>query len=173
MRLAAAVRDAWLNGIGASYFLPRTARYAVYRIAGVRLRTRNIRAGCFIGGPQLSVGRGCFVNQGCVFDTMAPIEIADGCHLGMQTVICTSTHDIGDPSRRAGPLRAEPVRIGVGAWLGARVTVLPGVTIGDGCVVAAGSVVTRDCKADSVYAGVPARWVRDIADDNGFDWESV
>ncbi|WP_372495087.1 acyltransferase [Nocardioides pinisoli] len=51
-----------------------------------------------------------------------------------------------------------------GAWIGAAVTVLPGVTIGPGCVVAAGSVVTADCQANGLYAGVPARRIRDLPD---------
>jgi acetyltransferase-like isoleucine patch superfamily enzyme len=125
--------------------------------------TRNVMPGCFVSGPGLSVGRKCFINYGCFFDATAAIEIGDGCHIGMQTLICTSTHDLGEAAQRAGRLHGEPVRVGRGAWLGARVTVLPGVTIGDGCVVASGSVVTQDCEADGLYAGTPARRVRDVA----------
>jgi maltose O-acetyltransferase len=48
-------------------------------------------------------------------------------------------------------------------WMGARVTVLPGVTVGDGCVIAAGAVVTKDCEPGGVYAGLPARRIRSVA----------
>jgi maltose O-acetyltransferase len=65
-------------------------------------------------------------------------------------------------SRRAGDLKAEPVTIGDGAWIGARATILPGVTIGGGAVVAAGSVVTRDLPANVLAGGVPARVIREL-----------
>jgi maltose O-acetyltransferase len=54
------------------------------------------------------------------------------------------------------------VSVGNGSWLGTGVTVLPGVTIGEGCVIAAGAVVTADCAPDGLYAGVPARRIRDL-----------
>lgn len=166
MRVPAAartyLRDLSLNWIGGSYLLPRTVRYAIYRAWGLRLGTRNISSQCFVSGANLSIGRKCFVNYGCFFDATAPIEIGDGTHIGMQALICTSTHDLSGPEQRAGAVRGEPVRIGCGVWLGARVTVLPGVTIGDGCVIAAGSVVTGDCKPHGIYAGTPARFVREI-----------
>ena len=61
---------------------------------------------------------------------------------------------------RGGAAAAEPVNIGAGSWLGANVTVLPGVNIGNGAVVAAGSVVIRDCVSHGLYAGVPAKLVK-------------
>ena len=159
------LRNIVVNGIGSSVFVPRPARYALYRAAGLQLRSWNIAGRCFIGGRNLTIGRHCFINYGCSFDTLAAIDIGEGCRIGMETMICTSTHDLAGPEQRGGPLRAEPVRVGRGVWIGARVTVLPGVTIGDGCVIAAGSVVTNDCKPDSLYAGIPARRVRDLSAD--------
>ena len=73
-------------------------------------------------------------------------------------VIATLNHNM-DPARRANLLPA-PVRIGDDAWLGANVTVLPGVTIGNGAVVAAGAVVSRDVEENTVVGGVPARLLR-------------
>lgn len=72
------------------------------------------------------------------------------------SVICVS-HEIGGSDYRAGIRNDHPVRIGSGCWIGANVTVLPGVNIGNGCVIAAGSVVAMDCEPDCLYAGVPAR----------------
>lgn len=155
-------RDVWLNSIGASYVVPRTGRYLIYRAWGIELGSRNIMAGCFVSGTNLRVGRKCFINYGCFFDATAPIEISDGCHIGMQALICTSTHDTGDASQRAATLRSEPVTIGRGVWLGARVTVMPGVSIGDGCIVAANSLVKDNCAPNGLYAGTPARRVRDL-----------
>ena len=73
-------------------------------------------------------------------------------------MIATLNHNM-DPARRANLLPA-PVRIGDDAWLGANVTVLPGVTIGNGAVVAAGAVVSRDVEENTVVGGVPARVLR-------------
>jgi acetyltransferase-like isoleucine patch superfamily enzyme len=77
-------------------------------------------------------------------------------------LLLTGGHVIGPPGRRAAELTCEPIVVGTGAWLGARVTVLPGVTIGDGAVVAAGAVVTRDVAPHTVVAGVPARHLNDL-----------
>ena len=68
--------------------------------------------------------------------------------------------EVGSCTRIEHSVIVKGGRVTIGAWLGARVVVLPGVTVGQGAVVGAGAVVTRDCKPDSVYAGVPARLVR-------------
>ena len=64
---------------------------------------------------------------------------------------------------------AKPVHIGNNCWLGASVTVCPGVTIGDNCVIGAGSVVTRDVPANSFAAGVPCRVIREITDEDSME----
>jgi len=68
----------------------------------------------------------------------------------------------GAPERRAGAVGGKPVAVGNGCWIGARVMVMPGVSVGDGCVVAAGAIVTKDCEPHGLYAGVPAQRVRDL-----------
>ena len=76
------------------------------------------------------------------------------------TSLLTVDHEIGGGDKRCGKHDCRPIVIGDGAWLGARVTVLPGVTVGAGSVVAAGAVVTRDVPAHTLVAGVPARIMR-------------
>jgi maltose O-acetyltransferase len=88
------------------------------------------------------------------------VTIGNNVSFGHQVIVLTNTHDIGPASRRAATLCSKAVTIGNGAWLGARCTILPGVTIGDGAVVAAGSVVNEDVPANVLVAGVPARLVR-------------
>lgn len=56
----------------------------------------------------------------------------------------------------------QPITVGDGCWIGARAVILPGVTIGDGCVIAAGAVVSKDCAPNGMYAGVPARRIREL-----------
>ena len=81
-------------------------------------------------------------------------------YLGHEVSIITSSHEIGPTERRAYGSVAEPVVIEPGAWIGARATLLPGVTIGKGAIVGAGAVVTRSVEADTLVAGVPARMLR-------------
>lgn len=111
---------------------------------------------------NLTVGRLCFINHGCVFDASGPIVIGDEVNLGQGVLITTSSHLIGAPERRAGLLTPEPVRIGHGAWLASRVVVLPGVEVGDGAIVAAGAVVTRSVAPHTLVGGVPARLIRHL-----------
>jgi len=108
------------------------------------------------------IGEGSFVNYGCFFDGGAPIILGRDVALGYEVMLVNSSHAIGTRARRAGEPTAAPITIEDGAWVGARVVVLPGVRIGAGAVVAAGAVVTADCLPNSLYAGVPARWVRDL-----------
>ena len=117
----------------------------------------------FIGARKgLTVGANTFINYGWFFDLRAPTTIGRGCALGYQVMLITGTHEPGSATRRAGAVSVLPITIGDGVWVGARVTVLPGVTIADGCVIAAGAVVAQDCAAHGLYAGIPARRIRDL-----------
>jgi acetyltransferase-like isoleucine patch superfamily enzyme len=69
---------------------------------------------------------------------------------------------MGSRERRYAGLEALPVTIGAGVWVGARAMIMPGVTIGDGAVIAAGAVVTKDVPPNTLVAGVPARIVREL-----------
>lgn len=113
-------------------------------------------------GKNIRLGERVFINSGCRFQDQGGITIGDDCLIGHNAVIATLQHDI-HPDRR-GDLLPSPVRIGRNVWLGANVTVLPGVTIGDDAVIGAGSVVTRDIPAESIAVGSPARVVRNVLD---------
>lgn len=111
---------------------------------------------------NLTIGVGCYINHACVFDAVAPIHLGDEVSLGHEVLVTTAGHRIGSPKRRGGSIDARPVRIGNGAWIGSRAVVLPGVDIGDGAIVAAGAVVTRDVAPDTLVGGVPARLIRHL-----------
>ena len=111
---------------------------------------------------QLRIGGLCWFNVGCFFDLGAPITIGHNVSFGQQVMVLTSSHAIGPAGRRAAGLVYKPVTIGNGAWLGARCTILPGVSIGDGAIVAAGAIVHQDVPANALVAGVPARIVRSL-----------
>lgn len=112
-------------------------------------------------GKNITLGKRIFINSGCRFQDQGGIRIGDDCLIGHNTVLATLNHDL-DPAKRAD-LHPAPIVIGRNVWIGANVTVLPGVTIGDNAVVAAASVVTRDVPRDAVVVGSPARVVRTIA----------
>lgn len=87
--------------------------------------------------------------------------------MGPEVVIMTTAHAFEDPEkpiRRQGALPIQPVRIGNDVWIGTRVTIMPGLTLGDGCVIGAGSVVTRDVPPLAIVAGNPARVIRQRGD---------
>lgn len=108
-------------------------------------------------GKNIHFGENVFVNSGCRFQDQGGIDIGAGSLIGHNAVITTLNHDML-PSRRADMHPARVV-IGEGVWFGANVTVLPGVRIGDGAVVGAGAVVTKDVPAGAVVVGVPAKQV--------------
>jgi maltose O-acetyltransferase len=135
----------------------------LYQANGIEARSKGIETGAFFSGNAVVIGRRCYINARCFFEGVTePITIGDDCALGMGVMILTSTHEVGDPSHRAGPMRRRPVTIENGCWLGARAMVLPGVTIGEGCVIGAGAVVTRDCAPHGLYGGVPAKRIKDL-----------
>ena len=134
--------------------------------------------GSFMQGPiffhygrHTSIGKRCFFNYNTTVQDDALVTIGDDCNFGPNFTVVTPIHPML-PEERFRMLDAEgksahlcyarPVVIGKDCWFGANVTVCPGVTIGDGCVIGAGSVVTRDIPAMSFAAGVPCRVIRPI-----------
>lgn len=115
-------------------------------------------------GKNVTIGKNVFINEGCCFQDQGGIEIGDGCLIGQQVVIATLNHDL-NPARR-GDMFPKPVKLGKGVWVGAHSTILPGVTVGDNAVIAAGAVVNKDVAPNTVVAGVPARKVKDIPQGN-------
>ena len=111
-------------------------------------------------GRNITIGKDVFINSGCHFQDQGGIEIGDDVLIGQQVVIATLNHDFNPEER--GNMSPSPVKIGNKVWIGAHATILPGVTIGDGAVVAAGAVVTKSVPAFSVVAGVPAKIIKSI-----------
>ena len=112
-------------------------------------------------GKNTTVGKRVFINSGCRFQDQGGITIGDDVLLGHNVVLATLNHD-PVVARRASMLPA-PIVIGDKVWIGANATVLPGVTIGKGAIVAAGAVVHRDVPPFTVVGGVPARILRELS----------
>ena len=159
---AVAWRDLVLNGMIASPFVPRALRWRALRLLGLDVSRSTINGRVFIGGRKISIGQSAFINYGAFIDTAAHVSIGCRVRFGPYVTIITGTHEIGDQVERAGADVAAPVVIRDGAWVGARAVILPGVTVGEGAVVAAGAVVRDDCSPNSMYAGVPAKLVREL-----------
>jgi acetyltransferase-like isoleucine patch superfamily enzyme len=111
-------------------------------------------------GARLVIGARTFLNYGCSLGAMELIQIGERCLIGNYVnIIDNDFHDLEQRDRMPA---SRPVIIGDDVWLGTRAIVLPGVHIGQGAVVGAGSVVTRDVPAWTVVAGNPARVVRQL-----------
>lgn len=111
-------------------------------------------------GKNIHVGKNVFINSGCHFQDQGGIYIDDGALIGHEVVIATLNHSL-NPQKRAN-LIPSPIHIGKNVWIGAHATILPGVSIGDGAVVAAGAVVTKDVPEKTVVGGVPASELKKI-----------
>ncbi|HEX6978969.1 MAG TPA: sugar O-acetyltransferase [Alphaproteobacteria bacterium] len=111
-------------------------------------------------GYNIRLGSGVFLNFGCVFLDVVPIEIRDLCQIGPGVHVYAADHPRDPDLRRAGLEQGRPVRIGNNVWIGGGAIILPGIVIGDDAVIAAGSVVTRDVPAGATVAGNPARALR-------------
>lgn len=116
-------------------------------------------------GINITVGKNVFINAGCCFQDQGGIIIGDGVLIGHQVVLATLNHEL-DPNQR-GSMHPAPIVIGNNVWIGANATVLPGVTIGDGSVIAAGAVVNRDVPANVVVGGIPAKIIKSIETSQG------
>ncbi|WP_370695374.1 DapH/DapD/GlmU-related protein [Patulibacter sp.] len=112
-------------------------------------------------GVDLRVGADVFINHGCTLNDIGGIEIGDGTMIGPNVSLISSGHPTAVAERRAGIVFAEIV-IGRDVWIGAGATVLGGVRIGDGAVVGAAAVVTRDVPPATLVAGNPARVLRPV-----------
>ena len=156
------LRDIIVNSVASSRWVVRPLRYIIYRMAGIQVKTMNIRPGCRIKFTKLKIGQNTFVNDNCSFENYEWINIGADCAIGPEVMFCTTTHEPGNARQRAGKFIGLPIVVGDGCWIGARALLLPGVIVGDGCIIAAGAVVTKNCESHGVYAGVPARRLKDL-----------
>lgn len=116
-----------------------------------------------IGREGLRLARGVSIARDVTLDARGGLSLGEDALIGFETVLLTSTHDssrVGIPVQMQG-MYCAPVSVGARSWLGARVIVLPGISIGADVIVGSGSVVTKNLASNSIYAGVPARKIRD------------
>jgi maltose O-acetyltransferase len=111
----------------------------------------------------MTIGKNCVIDIGCSFELGEAIAIGDNVTLGNNVMVITTTHELGPREHRAGAVVSNPVQIETGAWIGPRSVILPGVTIGAGAIVDAGSVVNKTVAPNTRVRGTPAKVVEELA----------
>lgn len=146
---------------------PNVRSRVLNRIIGEVAPSAEISGSSFFTGNRIHIGDHVFINKFCRFYSHfcdgSEIFIGNNVAIAMGVTLTTHTHLIGNTKRRA-PRQTifKPIVIEDGCWIGANVTILPGVRIGKGTVVGAGSVVIRDLEKNSVYVGNPARKIKQL-----------
>jgi len=159
----------WFANI-ASFFLPQTRcfrlRGALYRAAGVDVaQSAKINGTARINFRNARIGEETWFGAGSqTFSTQhARVSIGARCDIGPGVMFVAGSHEMGDANRRAGGISAsQPISVGDGTWVGTRATFIAGSSVGTGCMVAAGSLVTGAFSNNVLIAGVPARVVREL-----------
>jgi maltose O-acetyltransferase len=113
---------------------------------------------------NVSFGERCIVAHGAFFDASGEIQIGDHVAIAAWVVVLSATHEIMPSTFRRDHAQVSLLTTVIerGCWIGARAVILPGVRVGEGCVIAAGAVVNQDCLPNGLYAGVPAKRVKDL-----------
>jgi maltose O-acetyltransferase len=163
-RLVAELRRTVATSIAGSSCVPPKLRRAILRLCRIQVGAgTRIFSGCLFRSLDVVIGERVFLNHRATFDGSERTTIGRGCSIGTGVSFITSTHEIAVTGiRRAGKRISAPIVVGDGTWIGANVTILPGVRIGRACVIGAGAVVISDCAPNTIYAGVPARPMRSL-----------
>lgn len=113
-------------------------------------------------GYNIHVGKNFFANFDCIILDVCKVTIGDNCMMAPNVCVYTATHPLDAKTRISGLEYGKPVTIGDNVWFGGNSVVLPGVTIGNNVVVAAGSVITKDVPNDVVVGGNPAKIIKHL-----------
>ena len=160
---------AWarLNFLILSRFPSNRIRNIIFRYIYCANITKNtvINGGVEIRSPWNLVADRCIIMSGCILDARHGISIGEDVVFGTGVHIWTEEHDLNDPYFAVNKEHAKPVEIGEHAWICSDSTILPGIKVGEGAVVASRACVVKDCCAFGVYGGVPAKYVSERSHD--------
>ena len=144
-------------------FLSCLCRQFLLSLLGIQLgKGTVIRGSSYFGGGGLTTGSDCQINRSCYFDFTASITFGNNVVVGHEVTFITTDHEIGDSICRAGRVIGNPISVEDGVWICAKSTILPGVTIGKGSVIAAGAVVAKNVLPNVLVAGVPAKFIKSL-----------
>ena len=124
-------------------------------------------------GFNIHIGRNFVGNFNLSILDEAEVRIGDNVFIGPNCSLITIIHAFEPEQRNAGVMAANPVTIGDNVWIAANVVVLPGVEIGDGAIIGAGSVVTKSIPANTLAAGNPCRVIREITEKDEVNVSSI
>ncbi|MGE5707325.1 MAG: sugar O-acetyltransferase [Bacteroidota bacterium] len=116
---------------------------------------------CDYGG-NISLGEGVFMNFGCIILDVCPVVLGNHVLVGPGVQFLAATHPLSPSVRSSGLESGAPITVGDRVWIGGGAILLPGVTIGEGSVIGAGSVVTRSIPPGVVAAGNPCRVIKEL-----------
>lgn len=116
-------------------------------------------------GANIHAGKNLLINYNVTILDVDEVHIGDYCMIGPGVLIATVNHPLTPSGRRRHLSLIKPVSIGDDVWIGGKAVILPGVHIGNNCVIAAGAVVTHDVPDNTLVAGVPAKPVKTLEDD--------
>ena len=154
-------REAWIpkdTFIGENCNIAPTVQFMSGENREIRVGNRtNIYRGTEITGP-VTIGDGCLINRDGYLRSNT--TLGNNVMVGPFTRFVTDSHEVGPSQKRGGANKWPPITVGDGTWIGASVTVLGGVNIGKGCIIAAGAVVTADVPDNSLAGGVPAKVIK-------------
>ena len=139
--------------------VPRLRAYAALGVRFDEIATANICLGVEMwAAAGLTMGRGSTIGQRCYIDARGGVRLDEQVSISREAMVLTATHDPDSPDFAA---TLAPVTFESRSWVASRAIVMPGVTVGEGAVVAAGALVSTDVAPYTVVGGVPARNLRD------------
>lgn len=157
-----------LNGVASSIFTPPILREIIYKQLGYKIgKDSMIYPQCFCGvgngsKGKLILGDYSYINYRCFLDLGDDIIIGNHVAIAFNCTFVNSSHELGNEKQRAGKNNASKIIIEDGCWIGARTTIMPGVTIRKGCVVGSDSLVLKDTEPNGLYVGHPAKRIRTL-----------
>lgn len=114
-----------------------------------------------IGPNNLEIDDHTWIGHNCFIMAGADIYIGKWCQIANNVIITSTNHKING-NKYFGNVEVKEIYIGNNVWIGSNAIILPGVKIGDNCVIAAGAVVTKDVPRNKIYGGVPAKEIKDL-----------
>lgn len=157
--------DLIVNNLLNSFFIPLRFRRLILKLIGCKLSTSSsIQGKFYLGSNKIILGENSFINRECYIDNAqnSYVIIGKNCSIGFRTIFITTIHDYSNPQKRGGVINSKNIIIKDGVWIGANVTILPGVTINESSVVAANSLILNNVEPNSLYAGHPAKKIRTL-----------
>lgn len=157
-----------ITNVGTNYmFCGLNSRNCKIKRSLLRWRGFEVGDDTRIVGPLyidglISIGKNVFIGKNMRVHGNGHVFVEDNCDIAPEVTFLTGTHEVGLAERRAGTGKTLDIKVGAGTWIGAKTTILPGVVIGKGCVIAAGSLVNRNVLDNTMVAGVPAKVIKNL-----------